>query len=92
VYNQTTIFAVGGRDSSDSVSMMSLGVNANNLEMFETPLSSQSVLTATLDGAANAPHPSDGSTYLFGGANTAGVESNDLWLLAAEVQLAVFPP
>jgi len=80
--NATAMVAVGGRDSSNALSMISLGLDARNLQMVETPLSSQAS-NATLDGAANAPHPSDGSTYLFGGANTAGVESNDLWLLSA---------
>jgi hypothetical protein len=80
--NATAMVAVGGRDSSNALSSISLGIDTRNLRMVETllpPLASN----ATLDGAANAPHPSDGSTYLFGGANTAGVESNDLWLMSA---------
>ena len=68
--------------------MISLGIDTRNLQMIETPLQA-SITNATLDGAANAPHPSDGTTYLFGGANTAGVESNNLWHMSL-LQLAVF--
>jgi hypothetical protein len=62
--------------------MISLGIDTRNLQMIETPLQA-SASNATLDGAANAPHSSDGTTYLFGGANTAGVESNNLWHMSA---------
>jgi hypothetical protein len=80
--NLTAMVAVGGRDASGSLSFISLGIDARNLQMVETPLRPEAS-NATLDGAANAPHPSDGSTYLFGGANTNGAESNELWLLSA---------
>jgi len=80
--NATAMVAVGGRSSSGSLSMMSFSIDSRNLQMAETSLGSDAD-NSTLDGAANAPHPSDGSTYLFGGANIAGVESNNLWLLSA---------
>ena len=80
--SNTTLISVGGRDSAGAISTMSLGIAASDLKLAETSLS-LSASNATLDGAANAPHPSDGSTYLFGGANTLGVESNNLWLLSA---------
>jgi hypothetical protein len=80
--NLTAMVAVGGRDASGSLSFISLGLDTRNLQVVETPLRPEAS-NATLDGAANAPHPSDGSTYLFGGANTNGAESNELWLLSA---------
>jgi hypothetical protein len=80
--NLTAMVAVGGRDASGSLSFISLGIDTRTLQAAETPLRPEAS-SATLDGAANAPHPSDGSTYLFGGANTDGAESNELWLLSA---------
>jgi hypothetical protein len=80
--NLTAMVAVGGKDESGSISYISLGLDTRNLQVVETPLQ-PGASSATLDGAANAPHPSDGSTYLFGGANTNGAESNELWLLSA---------
>jgi hypothetical protein len=80
--NLTAMVAVGGKDASGSISYISLGLDTRNLQVVETPLQ-PGASSATLDGAANAPHPSDGSTYLFGGANTNGAESNELLLLSA---------
>jgi hypothetical protein len=88
--SNSTMVAVGGRDGSGSLSFVSLGVNASNFQVAETPLRPEAS-NATFDGAANAPHPSDGSTYLFGGVNANGVESNQLWLLSALSSLTGAP-
>jgi len=92
--NATAVVAVGGRDENGLTSSVSLGYDARNGVIIETPLSSN---TASLEYSAVASHPTDGSTYFFGGVSSSGIETATLWLLnantagAPSVTQIVFP-
>jgi len=52
----------------------------------------------TFDRAATAPHPTDGSAWVFGGVDSTGLETAKLWKLltntggAPTVTQVLFPP
>ena len=82
--NATALVAVGGRDVTGALAQLSLGFDAppRSGSLVETPAAA--VANVSFDRAAAAPHPTDGSTYLFGGVNAAGADTNTLWRLRAD--------
>jgi hypothetical protein len=79
VANSTAVIAVGGRDANGVPSSVSLGYDSTTGQMVETFTGDANM---TFDRAATAPHPTDGSAWVFGGVDASGLETATLWKLA----------
>ena len=79
VANSTAVIAVGGRDANGVPSSVSLGYDSTTGQMVETFTGDANM---TFDRAATAPHPTDGSAWVFGGVDASGLETASLWKLA----------
>jgi hypothetical protein len=81
VANSTAVVAVGGRDANNAPSSISLGYDSMTGQMVETFTGNANL---TFDRAATAPHPTDGSVFVFGGVDPSGLESAMLWRLSTQ--------
>jgi hypothetical protein len=94
VANSTAVIFVGGRDVAGLPSSISLGYDSTTNQIVETFTGNANL---TFDRAATAPHPTDGSVYVFGGVDASGLETAKLWRLltntngAPSVSQVVFP-
>ena len=81
--NATALVAVGGRDGTGALVQLSLGFDAPPRSGALVETLAAAAANVSFDRAAAAPHPTDGSSYLFGGVDAAGAETNELWQLSA---------
>ena len=79
------LLAVGGRNAAGAAPApaLQLGYDAISGLILESAAPANMTANLTFDRSASAPHPTDGSVYVFGGVSATGSETNSLWRVVA---------
>ena len=77
--NSSAFIAVGGITATGARSDISLGVDSTTRQIVES-----ASVNASFNQAATAPHPTDGSVFVFGGLDANGNALATLWRLQSQ--------
>ena len=77
--NASAFVAVGGITAAGASSPLSLGIDAFTGQMVESP-----AVNVSFNQAAQAPHPTDGSVFVYGGLDASGNALASLWRVQSQ--------